>query len=232
MPRPEDKPFVMFGIHPLFGDYVDAIHACGGHLARVVMNVPEPERPAGQRFQDSLDRYHQWLERHAGTTRRVKVLWLEDYSPEPKEIAILGFRGTKALPLIARLKAEHGITFPPVVHPAATVSPMAELAEGVFIGMGAIIAPNARIGAFSLLNRGASIGHDTVLSQGVVVSPAATTGSQVHLGEGCVLGIGCTVLEEVSIGAGAYVAGGALVLRDVAPKTLVAGVPAVEKKTL
>jgi len=221
----------MFGVHPLFGDYVDAIHACGGYLARVVMNVPEPERPEGQGFSDSLNNYHTWLQKQ-GHHERAEVLWLKDYSPRESEAAILGFRGTKVLPLISSLKDKFTLPFTPLIHPSAIVSPMAEVAEGAFIGAASIIAPNAKIGAFSLINRGASIGHDTTLEQCVVISPSATTASRVHLGEGCVLGIGATVLEEVTIGAGAYVAGGAVVLKDVPPNKLVAGIPAVVKKDL
>ena len=226
-----EEPFVMFGVHPLFGDYVDAIHANGGYLARVVLNVPEPERSPGQSFQDSLDSYHRWL-KNSGKEHRVEVLWLDKYSPDQNETALIGFRGTKSLPLIEQLKTEFGTLLSPLVHPSANVSPMAELAEGVFIGAASIVAPNTRIGPFSLLNRGVSIGHNNIVDRCVVISPSATTASSVHLCEGCVLGIGCTVLEQVTIGAGSYVAGGAVVLKDVAPGRLVAGIPAVEKKRL
>lgn len=225
------KPYVMFGVHPLFGDYVDAIHAAGGRLARVVQNVPEPERPAGEGFLDSLERYHSWL-RDSGDDHRVELIQLEDYLPVPGEIPILGFRGIKSVSLTELLKQRHGTVFPPLVHPSAYVSPMAVLEEGVFVGAGAVVAPNSRIGAFSLVNRGATIGHDTVLESRVIVGPSAGTASRVCLGEGCVLGIGCTVIERIEIGARSYVAAGAVVLKDVLPDRLVAGVPAQEKKVL
>jgi carbonic anhydrase/acetyltransferase-like protein (isoleucine patch superfamily) len=224
-------PYVMFGVHPLFGDYVDAIHAMGGYLARVVLNVPEPERPVGERFQDGLERYHCWLQT-MGISRPVEVLALDDYLPRPEERPLLGFRGTKTAPLVKLLRERHGLSFPPLVHPTAYISPMADLEEGVFVGAGATVAPNARIGSFSLINRSASIGHDSVVERGVVVGPAVRTASWVRLREGCVLGVGCTVIERVEVGAGSYVAAGAVVLKDVHPWRLVAGVPAVEKKTL
>ncbi len=225
------KPYVMFGVHPLFGDYVDAIHAAGGFLKRVVLNVPEPERPPGQSFKDGLERYHQWLNSR-GVDRRVEVLRLDDYAPRAEEVCILGFRGTKVLPLVKRLREEHALTFPPLLHPTAAISPMAEIAEGVFVGAGAVVAPNARLGPFTLINRGATIGHDANLERCVVVGPSASAASWVHLEEGCVLGIGCTVIERICIGSGSYVAAGAVVLKDVPPGRMVAGVPAAEKKPL
>ena len=96
------NPYVMFGVHPLFGEYVDAIHAAGGRLATVVLNVHEPERPQGQRFEDGLDRYHRWLER-AGIDHRVDVQWLDEFTPNRTEIPVLGFRGTNV-----HLPIDHG----------------------------------------------------------------------------------------------------------------------------
>jgi serine acetyltransferase len=228
---PAMKPFVMFGVHPLFGDYVDAIHAAGGYLSRVVLNVQEPERPPGMSFREGIEKYHRWRINN-GMPGRVDVLWLNDYRPKSGERPLLGFRGTKAGPLIKLLKEQHALTFPPLIHPTAYVSPMATIGEGVFIGANAVVASNADIGNFSLINRGATIGHDAILENSVVVGPSASTASWVRLCEGCVLGIACTVIERISIGAGAYVAAGAVVLNDVAPCCLVAGMPATVKKIL
>ena len=223
-------PYIMFGVHPLFGDYVDAIHACGGYLARVIMNVSEPDRPRGSRFIDCLERYHEWLSRE-GSSHRVDVLWIDKYTPRTGEIPVLGFRGTKADPLIKRLHEEFNLLFPPLVHPTANVSPMAQIDEGVFIGAGSIVASHAWIGAFSLVNRGVTIGHDVMVERAVVISPSVSTASGVRLCEGAVIGIGATIIDNVSIGSGAYVAAGAVVVKDVPPKILVAGVPAVHKKS-
>ncbi|WP_371318771.1 DapH/DapD/GlmU-related protein [Pseudomonas gingeri] len=52
------------------------------------------------------------------------------------------------------------------------------------------------------------------------------------VGAGCWLGAKSLVLGGVSIGEGAIVAAGSVVTRDVAPNTMVAGVPAVLKRQL
>ena len=48
----------------------------------------------------------------------------------------------------------------------------------------------------------------------------------VEIGEDCWLGVGVSILAGVTIGKGCVVAAGAVVARDVAPFTLVGGVPA------
>jgi len=48
----------------------------------------------------------------------------------------------------------------------------------------------------------------------------------VHIGAGAWLGSNVTVLTGLTIGEGAVVAAGAAVTRDVAPRTVVGGVPA------
>lgn len=224
-------PYVLFGVHGLFGDYAEAVHALGGRLARVVMNMDEPPRPPGRRFIDRLDRHHAWRRRE-GDTREVEVLRMEDYGPEDGEVPLLGFRGLKVYPLVEELRRRFGTRFPPIVHPAAHVAASAELGEGVFVGAGVVVASHARVGDFSLLNRGALIGHDDELGACTVVSPGAQLGSAVVTGPGAVVGIGATVLEERHLGEGCYVAGGAVVLKDVPEHTLVAGVPAEVKKQL
>jgi maltose O-acetyltransferase len=54
----------------------------------------------------------------------------------------------------------------------------------------------------------------------------------VNIGDGCWLGACCTILPGVTIGPGSVVAAGAVVHKDVAPNTLVAGIPAQVIKTL
>ena len=48
----------------------------------------------------------------------------------------------------------------------------------------------------------------------------------IVVGDGVWIGSGATLLAGVTVGAGAVVAAGAVVTRDVAPHTVVAGIPA------
>ena len=60
------------------------------------------------------------------------------------------------------------------------------------------------------------------------ILPGAGDGTvaPVRLRRGCYLGAGCLILPGVTVGERAVVASGAVVSRDVAPETVVAGVPA------
>lgn len=58
------------------------------------------------------------------------------------------------------------------------------------------------------------------------------TARPIVIGDGCWIGAGATVLGGVTIGAGAVVAAGAVVRSDVAPDSMVAGVPATPRKIL
>jgi maltose O-acetyltransferase len=56
--------------------------------------------------------------------------------------------------------------------------------------------------------------------------------SPVRIEDGAWLSTRCTILPGVTVGAGAVVAAGAVVTRDVAPHTLVGGVPARKLRSL
>ncbi|GJF07475.1 acyltransferase [Pseudonocardia sp. D17] len=107
-------------------------------------------------------------------------------------------------------------------------------------------AANLRVGENCFVNRrcyfdlegtvtlgdGVTIGHGvTVVTSTHAVGPTshragAVTARPVTVGRGAWIGANATVLPGVTVGPGAVVAAGAVVVDDVAPDTLVAGVPA------
>jgi maltose O-acetyltransferase len=58
------------------------------------------------------------------------------------------------------------------------------------------------------------------------------TARAIHVGDGCWIGAGSKILGGVTVGMGSVIAAGAVVVHDVPPNTLVAGVPAMPKRTL
>lgn len=77
---------------------------------------------------------------------------------------------------------------------------------------------------------GIGIGVRFVTSDHDLSDPACRAGAgslrPISIGDGAWIGSGATVLAGVRVGAGAVVAAGSLVRADVAPHTLVGGVPA------
>lgn len=88
------------------------------------------------------------------------------------------------------------------------------------------IGDNVNIGAFARLVT------DTHALAGKGRRAGKVSFPGIKIGDGVFIGIGVTVLGGVTIGDGAVVAAGSLVRDDVAPNTVVAGVPAKLKRTL
>ncbi|MDH6363029.1 tetrahydrodipicolinate N-acetyltransferase [Enterococcus sp. PF1-24] len=130
------------------------------------------------------------------------------------------------------------------IEPGAIIRDQVEIGDQAIIMMGAII------------NIGAVIGENTMIDMGAILGGRATVGKNCHIGAGAVLagvieppsaepviveddvliGANAVVIEGVHIGKGAVVAAGAIVIDDVAPNTVVAGIPArkikdVDEKT-
>ncbi|MBP2099170.1 2,3,4,5-tetrahydropyridine-2,6-dicarboxylate N-acetyltransferase [Enterococcus rivorum] len=126
------------------------------------------------------------------------------------------------------------------IEPGAIIRDQVEIGDNAVIMMGAVI------------NIGAVIGAGTMVDMGVILGGRATVGKNCHIGAGTVLagvieppsaepvviednvmiGANAVVLEGVRVGEGAVVAAGAIVVNDVAPYTVVAGVPAKKIKDI
>lgn len=85
------------------------------------------------------------------------------------------------------------------------------------------------VGAYSNIQDGAVIHGDpdlpTILEPYVTIGHQATVHS-AHLERGCLIGIGAIVLSGVRIGAGSIIGAGCVVTKDVAPRSMMVGVPA------
>lgn len=122
----------------------------------------------------------------------------------------------------------------------ARIEPGALIRDQVLIGDNAVIMMGA------IINIGAEIGADSMIDMGAVLGGRAIVGKHCHVGAGAVLagviepasaepvriddnvliGANAVVIEGVHVGEGAVIAAGAVVTQDVAPHTVVAGVPA------
>ena len=127
------------------------------------------------------------------------------------------------------------------------------VADGIIIGFGdnIYIGNNVSINYRCILNdcNTIRIGNDVLIAPGVQINTAShpvrlaerltpewqqgsaeyrwrTYARPITIGDGCWIGANATILGGVTIGCGAVVAAGAVVTADVAPHTLVGGVPA------
>ena len=77
-----------------------------------------------------------------------------------------------------------------------------------------------------VIHRDAFIGDRTEIGSGVVVGGNASEYGVPKIGCDVYIGAGAKVLGPISVGDGAIIGANAVVLRDVAPNSLVVGVPA------
>lgn len=112
----------------------------------------------------------------------------------------------------------------------------------VEIGRGAVVGRRCKISSHSYICDGVHIGDGVFVGHGVLFTndkyPRALNqdGDLARIGDwmllptrvddGASIGTGAVILAGVTIGAGAMVGAGAVVTRDVAPGSVVAGVPA------
>ena len=120
----------------------------------------------------------------------------------------------------------HGLQPVTVQHPSAICSTRAKVGVGTVLLAGSVVNAGAVLGVNVILNTGAIVEHDCVIGDHVHLATGAKLASTVRIGELAHIGAGATVRQCLSIGEGAVVGAGAVVVDEVAPWTVVAGVPA------
>lgn len=193
----------------LFHDVADAIAARGNILAQVVL-----DRDVDQDV----------LARLAADVQVTRLPGLAGFHPTTLNHGF-GFSDPRKGHLLAVLEPME-LSFPPIQHPMAWVSPSAVLGRGVFVGAQAAVAAHARVGDWSVINRGATIGHDTVLGAGVRVHPGATVAGVTRLGDRVVVGAGATIIDGIRVGDDVVLGAGSVVTRDLLEPGTYVGVPA------
>lgn len=126
---------------------------------------------------------------------------------------------------LIELQAE-GARLVRLVHPAATVSRYASIADGTVVFACAVVNAGARISLGGILNTGCSIDHDCVLGDAVHISPGARLAGGVQVGDLSWVGIGASVRQLISIGPRVVVGAASAVVSDIPNDVTVAGVPA------
>ena len=117
-----------------------------------------------------------------------------------------------------------------LLDPTAVIASTTEIAEGSYCNAGVTIGGMSNIGQHTVINRNASIGHHVLIDDFVSLGPSVTLSGGVVVGTQVMIGGGSVVLPGITIGDNAIVAAGSVVTSHVAADSMVAGVPAKQKK--
>jgi hypothetical protein len=119
-----------------------------------------------------------------------------------------------------------GIKAAALTHPSATLGYDVRVGEGTIICAGVRATTNISIGRHVHINLNCTVGHDSALDDYVTVNPLVAISGWVTVGAASMLGTHSAILQNLSVGSDSVVGAGSCVVRNVAPNTVVKGVPA------
>lgn len=119
-----------------------------------------------------------------------------------------------------------GWSFVSVIHPHASVSRHARLADDVQVLCGAIVQAGAIVGTGCIVNTAAIVEHDCTVGSWCHLATRSTLCGQVDVGDGSLIGAGAVVRQGIRIGADTLVGAGAVLVRNSAGGETLCGVPA------
>lgn len=125
------------------------------------------------------------------------------------------------------------------VAPTATIIGDVEIGEGSNIWFGAVIRGDVctiKIGKNVSIQDNCVIhseaGTTCIIGDNIIMGHKAIVHGPCTVANNVMIGLGSTVLAGTKIGEGAMIAAGAVARKEVRAKTLVMGIPAIEKKEL
>ena len=171
---------------------------------------------------DSPDK--QGIDRHG---YRVMPRTALDEFPDAHVLAVPG----SPLSYRSRRQVIEGLSIPEhrfarVIHPRASVSPLATIGHNVLLMAGVVVTSNARVGSHVCVLPNTVIHHDVIVGAWSLIGANVTIAGGTVIDENCYVGSGSSVMNDLRVGEGALVGIGSNVIRDVPAGSTVAGNPA------
>ena len=154
-----------------------------------------------------------WDQNHSSSQSHLKV-----YPPfqGPTGKVVLGMGNLLVRKEILVEKGQLIDFFPSFLpHPAAFVSPSAQIGKATWIGPNATVHSFSVIGDHCIINSGSIVDHDVHLGNNVHIAPGATLCGHVSIGDHSFVGANAVITPGIKIGSNVFIKAGSLVKEDV-----------------
>ena len=129
--------------------------------------------------------------------------------------------------IIAGLKLSDD-RFATVIHPKASVSPLAKIGKNVLIMAGVVITSNAVIEDHVCILPNTVIHHDCIIKKYTLIGSNVSVAGGTEIGENCYVGSGSKIMNNIKVGNGTLIGLGSNVIKTLGSNIKVAGNPARE----
>jgi sugar O-acyltransferase (sialic acid O-acetyltransferase NeuD family) len=138
------------------------------------------------------------------------------------------FRARPQIVARARISRER---FATVIHPRATVSPLATVGVGCILLANSTVCAEAVLGDHVVVLENSVVNHNTTVGDHAMIASSVSLSGFVTVERASYVGSASVIRQRVRVGSGAVVGMGAVVLNDVAPGSVVVGNPARPLRT-
>jgi sugar O-acyltransferase (sialic acid O-acetyltransferase NeuD family) len=112
-----------------------------------------------------------------------------------------------------------------IIHPSATVSPLAKIGKNTLLMAGVVLTSNCSIGDHVCILPNTVIHHDSSVGNYTLIGSNVTVAGNTTIGNGCYIGSGTSIINGISIGDRSLIGMGSNVIRGIAADSKVAGNP-------
>lgn len=115
--------------------------------------------------------------------------------------------------------------FATLIHPQATVSPLAQIGKNVLIMAGVVITSNVIISDHVIILPNSVVHHDSEIGTGTLIGSNVLVAGNVSVGENCYIASGSNVINGITIGKKSILGLGTNLIKSVPDNSKVVGNP-------